>query len=306
MQASRLRRSVLVFSKWAFTPLALFFLLLMLWNSRTTLYSLLDEIEYGLLSVSALIWLGLYFLSPLFTVFILRGLGEKAPYAAMLFIYVSRLPAKYLPGGIWQTVARAYDLKDRGIATPLVSQLIAYEILMPVFAAFAVGGILLTYAGASSALTPAILIALIIAATLGMIFLPKIAQWIPSIQVVKLRRGYYARSIVSILFYWVLAGTSFAAFITALDIAGMEPDYVRLSGAYSMSWGIGYLSFFAPQGIGVLEYTATHLSGMPLSTAAGISVIFCFRLMAISLDFLAWSLLTAMVQIGKLYGKNIP
>jgi hypothetical protein len=204
-------------------------------------------------------------------------------------IFIRRLPAKYLPGGVWQTVARAWDLRSRGIESSRVTGMLAYELLMPLLAAFAVGGVLLAAFHAGPAQTPALTLAAG-GGMLAFILLPWLLRRLPGTGRAVLQSGYYQRSVAIILIYWMLAGAAFGCFINALQIPDLASSLPALAGGYSLSWAVGYLAFFAPQGIGVLELTASSLIDLPLATEAGISVVFSFRLLIVALDLIVWLL----------------
>jgi hypothetical protein len=285
--AKGLRRAALTFSKWLFTPLALLFLLTMLARSADTLALLFGNVHPGWLLLALLIWLALYFLAPWFTVQVLHGLGDQTSYRVLTSIFIRRLPAKYLPGGVWQTVARAWDLRGRGIDTPRITRMLAYELLMPLLAAFAIGGTLL----AAFHTGPVPLVALALSAGAGLLaftLLPSLLRRFPVTGHAVLESGCYRRAVLIILVYWVLAGTAFGCFINALQMPEHDTSLPELAGAYSLSWAVGYLAFFAPQGLGVLELAASRLIDLPLDTEAGISVVFSFRLMVIALDLTVW------------------
>ena len=256
-------------------------------QSADTLGVLFRDIHRGWLSAALLIWILLYFLSPLFSVQILRGLGEDVSYRLLTSIFISRLPAKYLPGGIWQTVARAWDLRARGITTPRITQVLAYELLMPVLAAFAVGAALLALFHRGP-VPVSLLVGTALGAALAFVLLPWLLRRLPATRDAVPHRTRYGSAVVLILLYWVLAGAAFGCFITSLGVAELDAGVPALAGAYSMSWAVGYLAFFAPQGLGVLEFTANRLIDLPLDTATGISVVFSFRLLVVVLDLLAW------------------
>ena len=99
-----------------FTPLALVCLALAGYAARDTVQALLPAANVARLVVVVLAWAALQALVPALAAVLLRGLGAPIGYRATLRMHLSRLPARYLPGGIWQTVARAADLQALGVA----------------------------------------------------------------------------------------------------------------------------------------------------------------------------------------------
>ncbi len=55
---------------------------------------------------------------------------------------------------------------------------------------------------------------------------------------------------------------------------------LTFSGFYAFSWVVGFLSFFAPGGLGVTEITLAYLLSfmMPLSLASSITILYRFLL----------------------------
>ncbi|MCK7575573.1 MAG: hypothetical protein MZV65_47755 [Chromatiales bacterium] len=56
--------------------------------------------------------------------------------------HINRLPARYLPGGIWQTVSRAIDFSASGITTPVIMRVIFMEIAISAALAGFIGALL--------------------------------------------------------------------------------------------------------------------------------------------------------------------
>lgn len=290
MQLTGARRRLLQISKLLFTPVALAFLIVLLWQSRDTLAVLTQNIDAAWLVVSAVCWLSMYLTSPLFTLLVLRALGDKESYWLLAKIFIARLPAKYLPGGVWQTVARGYDLKQGGISTGNVTQLLIYEVGMPILGASTVGAVLLLAAGQQPGSVNVLLIATLIVAIAAFCLAP-FAHRFRVLRLSPLALSDYAGAVACLLVQWSLTACSFSAFMLALNIESLSSSPATIAGAYAVSWVVGYVALFAPQGLGVLEYIAQLLIDLPLATAAGLSVIFCFRLLPVCLDMLAWLVL---------------
>jgi len=231
----------------------------------------------------------------------LRALGARESYWLLMRIFVHRLPAKYLPGGIWQTVARGYDLKESGISTGNVTQLLVYEVGMPILGALTVGTVLLLAAGQRPSGVVVLLQVTLGLAVAGFCLAP-LAHRFHILRLSRLELRDYATAVACLLLQWCMIAGSFSAFILALDIEGLSSGPATIAGAYAVSWVVGYVALFAPQGLGVLEYTAQQLIDFPLTTAAGLSVVFCFRLLPACLDMAAWLLLSG---VGLVYCQRL-
>jgi hypothetical protein len=81
-------------------------------------------------------------LAPLAAKHILNIVNVNASYSFLLRIHLARLPAKYVPGGVWHTVGRAVDLLHLGIAKEKVVRLFFYENAFAVIVAAFLGGFL--------------------------------------------------------------------------------------------------------------------------------------------------------------------
>jgi hypothetical protein len=61
-----------------------------------------------------------------------------------------------------------------------------------------------------------------------------------------------------------------------------------VAGAYLFSWGIGYISLFAPQGIGVFEAVAGNMLVTPMSFGEMAALIAGFRIISLVADGVVW------------------
>jgi hypothetical protein len=48
-------------------------------------------------------------------------------FRTLLAIHLNRIPSKFLPGGVWQTFARVYDMNGLGITKTDISLVVLYE-----------------------------------------------------------------------------------------------------------------------------------------------------------------------------------
>ena len=99
-------RRALRVAKLVFTPLALCFLVYVAWQARESFVEVLRNARPGWLAVAVCAWMAAHLCSALFTRAALLACGSRLDYSRSLHIHVARLPARYLPGGVWHTVAR--------------------------------------------------------------------------------------------------------------------------------------------------------------------------------------------------------
>ena len=89
--------------------------------------------------------------------------------------------------------------------------------------------------------------------------------------------------------YWSVAGASFLFFIQGIATWELALSQLQLLGVYSVSWAAGFIAFFAPQGVGVTEYVASHLI-FEDSPIYFISVMAIFRVIVLIADMCAFVL----------------
>lgn len=193
---------------------------------------------------------------------LLAGLGSPRSYLQLLDIYFRRLPAKYLPGGIWHAVGRGSDLVSDGIPMRTVGQMLGLEQALAIWWSGFLGFVLvgLTFGGRVASLSFAI--AFFWVACSGV-------SWCC------LRRSRHARLLSAaisptICTVYIAGWTCLAtAFSLYLWIGGMvQGSILRVSASYLVSWMIGALAFFSPQGVGVFEFAVSKAIGYSESVQA--------------------------------------
>lgn len=278
-----------------FIPLALGFIAYSAWRASGQLAPLLASLSIRYLLLAWLFWIAAQWIGPLTTFAFARIMGLQLDYRELALISVLRLPAKYLPGGIWQSVSRfaAYRRLDVGKADSLFI-LVAEHVLA---------------LGVSAALGAALLLALE-----GLRFLHGISVWtltgalmllaVTAGWILKTRRGG-TRTLVRILaallattLFWITAAASFCTYwAAAFDYRGGEA--LRIASCYLLSWAAGFVALFAPQGLGVFEWVAGRLltSTWPLSVT--ITAVAGFRIVTITADLSAWAVGLAISRLRR-------
>lgn len=103
------RRFVWLPSKWIFTPVALLCIAYIVWLSRFDIASLWEASDGSLLVMACVVLAVAHFLLPVASREIFHLTGVNVDYRVLLRIHICRLPARYLPRGIWRTVGRAAE-----------------------------------------------------------------------------------------------------------------------------------------------------------------------------------------------------
>lgn len=280
-------RTVLAWSRYLFTPLAIALLLYVAWSSRDLLGAVLGRASVGGLVAAVTLWSVLHVTVPLFDLSILKGLEDDTRYVTLLRIYLARLPAKYVPGGIWHNVTRLLDLNQAGVPRPYLTSLAILQILIPACLAFIIGGSLVYLdrgltgwgwvGGASAA-----------GSTLILFSAPSLLN-----RSVLRGRGHlpamgYAYGALLAATTWIFAAVAFYTYISAYPTIELNSSMLDVAGAYLMAWGTGFISIFTPQGFGVFETTAASLLASTADFQVMIAIIAGFRLIILASDAMAW------------------
>ena len=246
---------VLIAARWLFAPVAVVFLVVAGYGSRTAFQQTLTHARLAPLFITIVLCALLHLITPVFSWLVLRKTGAKLPYGVVLGIHVRRLPARYLPGGIWQTVSRMADLHDIGISRSQLSVLILMENLIPLAVALIAGALFLFFAGDER--LP--IFGAMLTGTLLLVCIPLVLRNRLLLQNSGFALSHYLATLAVIAGFWMIAATAFAYYWSAFPAAGTGNSLLRIFGAYLLAWAAGFVVIFAPQGIGVFESVAGML-----------------------------------------------
>ena len=278
-----LRRYVWLPSKWLFTPVALLFIAYIVWLSRFDILTLWNASDATILVIACLFLGAAHLFSPLASRQILKTLGITVGYGVLLRIHICRLPARYLPGGVWHTVGRAVDLHEHGVPRTAIAWMVALENGLAIGMAFVLGGGMLVFSGVQSVpldwiVVLATALALVMLVSSPLIFSRLLPNAAPNMSI-----ATWATCCAWFAIIWIFHAAAFVAYSIALVGGNSVVHALHIGGVYLFSWAIGLAAFFAPQGIGVFEVTATAFSGQPLLPAA-IAMVAGFRLCMLTVD----------------------
>jgi glycosyltransferase 2 family protein len=211
--------------------------------------------------------------------------GCPVPARWAVKAYLMSQLARYVPGGVWDVAGRLYLTTDKGIPKGPVSVTILVEMVLgvvtgaliflaslafwdrPLPAQAPYVALAFTAAGLA-ALHPALLRPLL---ALAAKVLRRDSSPVPLKygQVLWLAAGHTAaRLLIGVAFYL------FAAALTPLDWSLMPV----FAGAFVAAWVLGFVVFFAPQGLGVREGVLVLLLSFYLPVAAASLIAVGFRL----------------------------
>lgn len=260
--------------RYIFTFIALLAIIAYCYGNVDGIYMLAGSIECNVLFVSILLLVVANYISPLLSVRILNHLKSPISYKAALLIHLSRLPSRYLPGGVWHTVSKIADYKSIGVTTANLAKLTTCEIFI--------------------SLVAATFLALLLRLELTVVNLILVLIFISLVvSLCSISRIFKSYIVFAITYspVWIGYSMSFAMYWNSFeihDIASVSLNVVASN--YLISWLIGYVSVFAPQGIGITEITFNFLQNIGGShTKVDVTLIFSFRLVMLISDLISWA-----------------
>ena len=265
-----------------------FFILYFAWTNRILLYRLFDHANFHFFIVSATIWGGLHLLAPLGPKIVFKSLGISTHYKKLLKIHISRLPARYLPGGIWHTVGRLTDYRSIGISKKNLALLVVIETIFPCLITFLLGGGYLWFSRGESAVLSIIQGTLALVSICFIIIIPVIHKWYLKSHVKENFIPLYLLLFLVTVLFWLFASTSFLFYYSSVSPKTAQMPLLHIAAAYIFSWGVGYISVFAPQGIGVFEVVAGKLMEIPMTLGGAVAFIAGFRIVVLIADITCW------------------
>lgn len=268
-----------------FIPIALGFLAYTAYRAGD-LTPNLASLSVPYLLLAWLCWAGAQWIGPLTTLGFARIFDLRLGYRELSLISVLRLPAKYLPGGIWQSVSRFTAYRRLEVSKSDSFFILVAEHLLALGVSVALGAALLHYLE-------------------GTQFFYGIAAWaltgalaLLTIMVLKVfsARGTGRQvllgvliSILATVVFWVVAAASFCAYWAA-TFGQDGVDILRVAACYLLAWAAGFLTLFAPQGLGVFEWVGGHLLPSEWPFDATVIAVAGFRILTIAADLSAWAI----------------
>ncbi len=273
--------------KLLFTPVALAFLFYFAWQSRGELAELLANASLPYLFLAAIVWGILHALSPVLAVVVFAACGSKVTWQQAFATHAARLPARYLPGGIWHTVGRVMDYRAQSVADRHISAFVILENGLAAAVTLTVGGAIVFSMRGTDALGSVAGLA----SLAGIIAVPAMALMLNSRVLQRpdhLSAAALAQSIVTVTLFWIGATCAFLLYLNAFPSSTGVYSAIEMGGIYLFSWGVGFLAIFAPQGIGVFELVASELMRGPIGFMGLAALIAGFRVVVLVADIAVW------------------
>lgn len=282
-------RHVVALARRLYWPLVLAFLAYAAYRTSDILPSVMANARAGYLLGAFLLWLALHLLSPAFSWLVLRETDIGITYAQALRIHVSRLPARYLPGGIWHTVSRVTDLHRMGFDRRSLSRLVVMENTIPVGVAAIMGGVCISTTG-----TQWIGISAIALGATMLLIVPFILRHRHLGDARPMTARTYLPALFVAALFWTIAAFAFTCYWSAYTATTGDASMTRIAGTYLLAWAAGFVSVFAPQGVGVFEVVASLLLTGALPLAGTALVVAGFRLVILVADLAAFGVLKSL------------
>ena len=275
-----------------FLVLCIGYLAYALYHEGDAISGLFLQAKPGFLFPALLLWPFGILVSGCFAFQVIKSTGDATRYRDVLAIYLNRIPAKYLPGGIWQTLARAYDLNGLGMEKSRIAILVFYENFWTVLLAAGISSLLLISGDRTG-----------IYADLAFLMLGGIILLIPTAYIFRrnafvLKARHYVEITVTCLFFWCVAGGSFILYLMAFDNALFDQSVLDLFTNYLFAYVIGFISIFTPQGVGVFEFVMTQLTNFSIVQTQALILIAGFRIIVLMGDMIAWFLFLLASRSG--------
>ncbi|MEY4640320.1 MAG: hypothetical protein RLZZ227_314 [Pseudomonadota bacterium] len=270
-----------------FTPLSFLVIAFVIWQARASIAEMVRGGVWQYLLFALLLWVLSNVIAPLVSVQIFRAGGAMLAYRVALHIHASRLPAKYLPGGIWHSVGRANDYLELGYGMRQVGRYFMIENFLIIATTLTLS------AGIVAPLVTLPELRLIL--RWGPLLLGAALLVFPALLLLlthgreRIGVAAYLGGVGASCAYWLVVGLAFATYIAAFHELGLATDVVQTAAVYIFSWCFGYLALFAPQGIGVSELISGYLLADD-RRAVLLLFLLGFRLLVLAGDLVSWGL----------------
>lgn len=286
-----------------FTPLAFCMFVYVGWQSRATFAVLLTQANLSSITFAMLTLLAVQFVVPLVATLILKSCGESFTYAYVLDMYIKRLPARYVPGGIWHTAGRLADLYAQGVRPWVLTLFTTLENSIPAGIAFVLGGGSILYFHGLKDIWGKSAFALMIAGASILCIIPMfLPMYFAKMKGEKFGLQYYFQSLSIYIGVWTMMSLAFYFYSKSFLLVFDRISFYEIGGAYLFSWSIGFIAIFSPQGIGVFEFVAGNLLDYNVDIMSLSIVILGFRSVTLCIDILVYTFrLINKMLVSKIY-----
>lgn len=281
------------------TVVSLYFIFSIIFSSKTKILPVLSSINY-LPLVLGIVLIGCFFLIRGYVwTKILKKLNYDVDTGESIYLLSVSEIKRYIPGGITAVIARMYAYKKHKVPKKIILKAYLIESILFIFstAIISISAIIFIlqrvslfkseYIGVSfSALSFLLLILFIL------------------FRKMKLYKALfkYSDHFLILLFGWLLFGLG--NFLVLISIASVNPYiFIPLVSLFVFSWLVGFITVFAPSGIGIREAVLVFGLSLILPFETAVLVAALTRLALISGDLLALLSVFAFNKTKKKYKK---
>ncbi len=220
----------------------------------------------------------------------LAMLGHPVAFRDTVLATARSLPARYVPLGVTYAASRIALLAAAGRPLAALTVTAGLEMIVSASVALAAGLALLGAVGAlgiGPAWIAAALIATMVAVSplVGGRAVDRLLDRL-GVGLVITRKGYL-RVLAWSVAYWTWAAVTFTLYMRAFPAADAVGS-LEVAGAFMVAWAVGFLTVFAPQGIGVAELGLVALLASEDTGGIAVAAVFAgYRIVQAFRDGLA-------------------
>ncbi|MBI2129661.1 flippase-like domain-containing protein [Candidatus Woesearchaeota archaeon] len=266
----------------AVSVIILYFLIKTLYNNSNQLLAYRIYFNYFYLILSFIFLFFYLFLLVYGWKKILELLRVKLSYKSSLRIWFLSQLGRYAPGRIWYLLGRIYLCEKKKISKYTTFVSLVLELAMHVLSALFTALIFIPVMIKDNGLIKFLPVFLIIPIGLVLLY-PRVFNLIINLGLKIFRKNpvefriKYSSLLLLLVFYiflWIINGVGFYFLINSIYASPLSL-ILPLTGAFAVSWIIGFLSLITPSGLGIREGILTFLLGFyfPLPIAILIALI---------------------------------
>ncbi len=253
-----------------------------LWDQWPAIRAYHWQVEAGYLAAGMAVLLARAPISCFGWRMVLRSMGYSLPWATAVRVYFYSGLAKYMPGTMWYAVGRVLLAERAGVPKMVTSVSLVIETALVTASAILVGALAFTVQSDMAWWFPA---AVLVALLTGLAY-PRPLFALMNHGLRLLGRAPVAvtiggRQLLVLLPPFVLSWLAYGL-VSFFWTAALYPqlpwsDWPAITGLYTASWAIGFLTLLVPNGWGVREVLLiaglTKVLGLPLVVATGAAIL---------------------------------
>lgn len=290
---------------WPLSLLAIFFIIRLLLPNITEVKGSLTELNFFLLLISIVCFLGYYLSRTLLWHFLIRATGIHIPLRETVYLWSISEANRYIPGNVWSFLSRSVKFREKKVENKAIAASLLQETLFVLAGAAVIFLFSIPFLKSINAIStfiakiPDLLLIGIILGSVVALILQGILLW----RIKFLRKFFsensYTPSQTALFFLVSFIGLFFFGFGYYFAISSVvalpAKEFFTISSFAVVSLLIGYLSFITPAGLGVREgFLTVGLASFMTVPLAGFAALFA-RIILITAEVLfvalakAWS-----------------